>query len=107
VMFEAIVNGFAMPDDEVTRQAALPLLAMLILADTIDVDMIVDRVAIVFFETGRSDHPGPGDTVRMAVDELLADMRTAGILTGDRLTDFGRRMVLTGVRARAMQTADD
>jgi hypothetical protein len=107
VMFEAIVNGFAMPEDEITRQAALPLLAMLILADTIDVDMIVDRVAIVFFETGRTDHPGPSDTVRTAVEELLADMHTAGILTDNRLTDFGRRMVLTGVRARAMQSADD
>jgi hypothetical protein len=106
VMYEAVVNGFAMPVDETARFAALPLLAMLILSDAIDLDMLHDRVGIVFFETGRSDYPGPSDTVRKAVDDLLADMRTAGIVTGDRLTDFGRRVVLTGVRARAMQTAD-
>lgn len=106
VMFEAVVNGFAMPVDTVARQAALPLLAMLILSDTIDVDMLHDRIGIVFFETAQSDHPSPSDTVRAAVDDLLADMRTAGIVTGDRLTDFGRRVALTGVRAWAMQTAD-
>lgn len=107
VMFEAIVNGFAMPEDKTARQAALPLLAMLILSDAIDVEMLHDRIGIVFFETARSDHPNPSDTVRAAVDELLADMRTTGIVTDDRLTDFGRRVALTGVRARAMQTTED
>lgn len=107
VMFEAIVTGFAMPADPVAREAALPLLAMLILGGTIDVEMLVDRVGIVFFETAQSDHPGPSDTVRGAVEMLLADMRTAGILSGDRLTDFGRRVALTGVRTRAMQSSDD
>ena len=96
-----------MPLDKDARQAALPLLAMLILSDTVDVEMLADRIGIVFFETGHSDVPGPTDTVRRAVDELLSDMRTAGIVSGDRLTDFGRRVALTGVRARAMQTSDD
>jgi hypothetical protein len=107
LLFEAVVNGFALPDDRVARHAALPLLAMLILADTIDVDMLLDRIGIVFFETAQSDHPGPSDTVRKAVDQVLADMRTAGLTTGDRLTDFGRRVALTGVRTRAMQGSED
>ena len=44
-------------DDPVAKQAALPLLAMLILADTIDVDMLLDRIGIVFFETRPDDAP--------------------------------------------------
>jgi hypothetical protein len=107
LLFESVVNGFALPDDPVTHQAALPLLAMLILSDTIDRDMLLDRIGIVFFETAQSDAPTPSATVRQAVDELLADMNTAGITTGDHLTDFGRRVALTGIRTRAMQDADD
>ncbi|TDV47006.1 hypothetical protein [Actinophytocola oryzae] len=107
LLFEAVVGGFATPADRVAAQAALPLLCMLILADTIDVDMLLDRVAIVFFETGRGDAPWPSDSVRSAVYELLADMRTVGIVAEDRLTDFGRRVALTGIRTRAMQARDD
>jgi hypothetical protein len=106
ILFEAVVNGFAAPADLLARRAALPLLAMLILSDTIDVEMLLDRIGIVFFETGRSDHPNPSDTVREVVGELLDDMHTAGLTTGtdeQRLTDFGRRVALTGVRMRAMQ----
>ena len=107
LLFEAVVNGVAAPVDPVARQAVLPLLAMLVLADTVDVDMLVDRLGIVFFETGAHDRPEPGDTVREVVAELLADMYTAGVLTApgehQRLTDYGRRVVLTGIRARAMQ----
>lgn len=107
LLFESVVNGFAAPDDRTARHAALPLLAMLILSDAIDEEMLLDRIGIVFFETRQSDAPGPSDTVRRAVAELLADMRTAGLMTGDRLTDFGRRVALTGVRMRAMQGTDD
>jgi hypothetical protein len=109
LFMEAIVNGFAAPDDPVARQAALPLLAMLILSDTIDVDMVLDRVGIVFFETRRSDSPSASDTVREAVRELLGDMHSAGLVTDDqqRLTAFGRRVALTGVRMRAMQVTDE
>jgi hypothetical protein len=107
LLFEAVVNGFAAPAGRVAKHAALPLLAMLILADTIDVDMLLDRLGIVFFETGQSDAPTANDNVRLVVDELLADMTTAGVTTGGRLTDFGRRVALTGVRMRAMQGTDD
>lgn len=107
LLFEAVVNGFAAPAGRVAKHVALPLLAMLLLADTIDLDMLLDRLGIVFFETGQSDAPAPDDNVRMVVDELLADMTTAGVTTGDRLTDFGRRVALTGVRMRAMQGTDD
>lgn len=107
MLFEAVVNGFAAPDDPVARQAALPLLAMLILADTIDVDMLLDRIGIVFFETGKSDAPSPSDNVRETVSELLADMRTVGLSDEERLTSFGRRVALTGVRMRAMQGTGD
>ena len=107
MLFDAVVNGFAAPDDPVAKQAALPLLAMLILADTIDVDMLLDRIGIVFFETRRSDAPSPSDNVRETVNELLADMRTVGLSDGERLTSFGRRVALTGVRMRAMQGTGD
>jgi len=103
MLFEAVVNGFAAPADPVARLAALPLLAMLLLADTIDVEMLLDRIGIVFFETAQSDWPGPSDNVRETVGELLADMRTAGLADEERLTSFGRRVALTGVRMRAMQ----
>jgi hypothetical protein len=107
ILFESLVNGFALPQDPASRLAALPLLAMLILADTIDLDMLLDRIGIVFFETGQSDHPNPSDNVRVVVKELLADMRVAGLSDGERLTDFGQRVVLTGVRTRAMQGVED
>jgi hypothetical protein len=111
MLFEAVVNGLADPPDPVARQAALPLLAMLVLADTVDVDMLLDRLGIVFFETGADDSPSPSVTVREVVAELLADMHTAGVLTApgedQRVTDYGRRVVLTGIRARAMQGADE
>ncbi|MFL6118286.1 hypothetical protein, partial [Actinophytocola sp.] len=107
LLFEAVVTGFAAPDSRTARLAALPLLAMLILSDTIDEEMLLDRIGIVFFETGQSDAPAPSDTVRRVVADLLADMRTAALVTGDHLTDFGRRVALTGVRARAMQSTDD
>jgi hypothetical protein len=110
-LFEAVVQGLAAPSDPVARQVALPLLAMLVLADTVDVDMLVDRVGVVFFETGAHDVPAPSDTVREVVAELLADMHTAGVLTApgkdQRLTDYGRRVALSGIRARAMQGADE
>ncbi|HEX6357211.1 hypothetical protein [Actinophytocola sp.] len=109
LFFEAVVNGFAAPADPLARLAALPMLAMLILSDTIDVDMLLDRIGIVFFETARSDSPGPSDTVREVVRELLDDMQTAGLVTSDRqrLTAFGRRVALVGVRMRAMQVTEE
>ncbi|MFC4853110.1 hypothetical protein [Actinophytocola glycyrrhizae] len=110
LLFEAVVNGIAAPADPVARQAVLPLLAMLVLGDVVDVDMLVDRLGVVFFETGAHDLPGPSDTVREVVAELLADMHTAGVLTApgehQRLTDYGRRVALAGIRARAMQGAE-
>jgi hypothetical protein len=61
----------------------------------------------VFFETGAHDLLAPSDTVRKVVAELLADMHTAGVLTApgedQRLTDYGRRVAVTAIRARAMQ----
>jgi hypothetical protein len=109
-LFEAVVNGVAAPAEPLARQAALPLLAMLVLADTVDVEMLVDRLGMVFFETGTHDLPEPSDTVREVVAELLADMHTAGVLTApgehQRLTDYGRRVAVTGIRARAMQGVD-
>lgn len=111
LLFEAVVEGLAAPVDPLARQAALPLLAMLVLADTVDVDMLADRLGIVFFETGAHDLPGPSDTVREVLAELLADMHTAGVLTApgehQRLTDYGRRVALSGIRARAMRGADE
>lgn len=111
VLFESVVNGFAAPADPVARHVALPLLAMLILSDRIDVDMLLNRLGIVFFETRHSDDPKPSDTVKVVVDELLADMRTVGLITGagdeQRLSTFGQRVALTGVRMRAMQEVDD
>jgi hypothetical protein len=110
LLFEAVVDGFATPAGPVAGPAALPMLAMLVLADTVDVDMLEDRIGIVFFETRLHDAPGASDTVREAVAELLADMHTAGLLTAPggprRLTDFGRRVALTGIRKRAMQGVD-
>jgi hypothetical protein len=107
LLFEAVVNGVAAPADPLARQAALPLLAMLVLADTVDVEMLVDRLGIVFFETGAHDLPAPSDTVREVVAELLADLYTVGVLTApgeaQRLTDYGRRVAVTAIRARAMQ----
>lgn len=111
LLFEAVVEGFAAPPDPVARQVALPLLPMLVLADTVDVEMLLDRIGIVFFETRRHDDPEPSDTVREVVAELLADMHTAGLLTApgerQRLTDFGRCVALNGIRTRAMQGVDE
>jgi hypothetical protein len=111
LLFESIVEGFAMPRDPVARQAVLPLLAMLVLADAVDVEMLLDRAGIVFFETRGHDDPQPSDSVREAVAGLLADMHTAGLLTApgeqQRLTDFGRLVVLAGLRTRAMQGVDE
>ena len=111
LLFEAVVNGIAAPKDRVARQVALPLLAMLVLANSVDVEMLVDRLGVVFFETGAHDRPEPSDTVREVTGELLADMHTAGVLTApgehQRLTDYGRRVALTGIRARAMRGVDE
>jgi hypothetical protein len=111
LLFEELVTAFSSPRDPTTRQAALPVLAMLLLADIVDVEMLMNRVGIVFFETRRSDVPEVSDTVRQKVTALLADMRTATVLTApgpdQRLTDFGRRVVLTGLRTRAMQGVDE
>lgn len=105
LLFDAVVSGFANPDDPLKNQAALPLLAMLLMSDTIDVDMLMDRIGIVFHETGWHETPTPIDTVQTAVTELLMDMRTTGLITSDNehLTDFGRRVALTAIRTRAMQ----
>ena len=111
LLFDAVVNGIATPDDPMARQVALPLLAMLVLSGKVDLDMLLDRLGIVLFETGAHDLPEPSDTVRAVARELLADMHTAGVLTapGDqqRLTDYGRRVALTGIRARAMRGVDE
>jgi hypothetical protein len=111
LLFEELAVAFAAPKDPETRLAAPPLLAMLLLADTVDVAMLLNRLGIVFFETRRSDSPAPGDSVRAKVTALLADMHTASVLTApgvdQRLTDFGRRVVLTGLRTRAMQGVDE
>lgn len=111
LLFEAVVNGIATPQDPMARQMALPLLAMLVLSGKVDLDMLMDRLGIVLFETGAHDLPAPSDTVRAVAGELLADMHTAGVLTapGDhqRLTDYGRRVALTGIRARAMRGVDE
>jgi hypothetical protein len=108
-LFDALVTGLANPPDRITNQAALPLLAMLLLADRIDRDMLLDRVTNVFYESGwrgdAHDQPMPPETVERAITELLTDMRTAGVITIDqeRLTEFGRAVAHTGVRIRAMR----
>lgn len=111
LLFESVVNGIAAPPDLLARQVALPLLAMLVLGSTVDVDMLMDRLGLVFFETGAHDRPDPSDTVRAVAGELLADMHTAGVLTApgehQRLTDYGRRVALAGIRARAMRGVDE
>jgi hypothetical protein len=81
---------------------------MLLLADTVDVDMLLDRIGIVFHETGWTDTPAPEDTeMLLAVSRLLEDMRVVGLITndGERLTDFGRLVALWGIRVRAMEGA--
>lgn len=109
LLFDAVVTGLADPPDRITNQAALPLLAMLLLADKIDRAMLLDRITNVFYESGwrgdAHDQPMPPETVDRAITELLADMRTAGVITTDqeRLTDFGRAVAHTGVRTRAMR----
>jgi hypothetical protein len=111
LLFDAVVDGIAVPEDPVARQVALPLLAMLVLATTVDVGMLMDRLGVVFFETGAHDRPEVSDTVRVVAAELLADMHTVGVLTApgehQRLTDYGRRVALTGIRARAMRGVDE
>ncbi len=106
LLFETIINGFTYPDDPVRAHASLPLLAMLLLSDTVDMDMLLDRIGIVFHETGWTDEPRPTDVDMLtAVSGLLADMGTVGLLTddGERLTDFGRLVALWGIRVRAME----
>jgi hypothetical protein len=109
LLFDALVTGLADPPDRIKKQAALPLLAMLLLADKIDKDMLLDRITNVFYESGwrgdAHDQPMPQETVQQAITELLADLATAGVITTDheRLTDFGRRVAQTGIRARAMR----
>lgn len=102
VLFEAILTGFAQPKDPVANLAALPVLAMLILADTIDVDMLLDRLGMVFAEADEGESVSAA-SIRSAVDEMIADMNAVGLaVDGHRLTPFGRRVALAGVRARAM-----
>jgi hypothetical protein len=109
LLFDAVVTGLSDPPDRIARQAALPLLAMLLLADKIDQDMLLDRITNVFYESGwrgdAHDQPMPQETVKQAITDLLTDMRTAGVITTnqERLTDFGRRVAQTGIRARAMR----
>jgi hypothetical protein len=108
-LFDALVTGLSDPPDRIANQAALPLLAMLLLADPIDNDMLLDRITNVFYESGwRGDaheRPIPTETVATAITELLADMHTAGVITTNqqRLTAFGTRVVQTGIRTRALR----
>ncbi len=115
LMFEAICTGLLDGDDRIARQAVAPLLAMLMLSDEVDRDMLVDRVGMVLYETGwRGDahnEPMPQETVRATVTALLDDLHAAGGTTRrekERLTDFGERVVQAAVRTRTLQggTAD-
>lgn len=106
--FEAMCNGLLDSQDRIARQAVAPLFAMLLLADEIDLDMLVERIGIVLYEMGwRSDardEPMPADTVRDTVVDLLADLQTVGATeNGERLTPFGRELIHGAIRMRAMQ----
>jgi hypothetical protein len=85
-----------MQDVEAVEVVVAALPALPVLADSVDVDMPVDRVGMVFFQTGAHDVPAPGDTVREAVEELPA-------APGEhqRLTGHSRRVVPAGTRAHA------
>jgi hypothetical protein len=71
--------------------------------------MFLDRMTNVFYESGwrgdADERPMPVAAVATAITELLADMRTAGVVTSgqERLTDFGVRVVQAGIRTRAMR----
>lgn len=106
--FEAICNGLLDEPDRIARQAVAPLFAMLLLADEIDLDMLVERIGMVLYELGwRSDAhdaPMPADTVRDTVLDLLADLGTVGATeNGERLTAFGRELIHGAIRMHAMQ----
>lgn len=107
LVFESVCNGLLHTDDRIGRQAVAPLFAMLLLAETVDTEMLVDRVGVVLYEMGwrgnGHDEPVPAETVRSTVTDLLDDMRVAGCLDDDRLTPFGLRVVLAGLRMRAME----
>ncbi|HEY0452250.1 hypothetical protein [Actinophytocola sp.] len=108
MIFEAMCTGLLDGPDRIARQAAAPLFAMLLLADEVDVDMMVDRIGVVLYELGwRSDardEPMPADTVRAAVVDLLRDLETVGATqNGERLTPFGRELIHGAIRMRAMQ----
>jgi len=110
LMFEAICTGLLDSDDRIARQVVAPLLAMLMLSDAVDLEMLVDRVGMVLYETGwRGDahnEPMPQETVRSTVVTLLDDLHTAGGTTRDkseRLTTFGERVVQAALRTRTLQ----
>jgi hypothetical protein len=108
LLFETIINAFTYPADPVRANVSLPLLAMLLLGDRVDMDMLTDRIGIVFHETGWTDDPAPEDVDMLtAVTGMLADMGTVGLLTddGEHLTAFGRLVALWGIRVRAMEGA--
>jgi hypothetical protein len=110
LMFEAICSGLLDGDDRIARQVVAPLLAMLMLADEVDLEMLVERAGMVLYETGwRGDahnEPMPQETVRATVVSLLDDLHTAGGTTRgetERLTTFGERVVWAAIRTRALQ----
>ncbi|MPZ83915.1 MAG: hypothetical protein GEV28_27395 [Actinophytocola sp.] len=106
--FEAMCNGLLDSPDRIARQAVAPLFAMLLLADEIDLDMMVERIGMVLYEMGwrgdAHDEPMPTDTVRDTVLDLLQDLQTVGATeNGERLTAFGRELIHGAIRMHAMQ----
>lgn len=110
LIFDAVCTGLLNGNDRITRHALAPLFTMLVLADTVDFDMLAERVGMVLDETGwrdaAHDEPVPEHNVRDMVLDLLTDLHDAGGTTDEddeRLTPFGRQIVLACVRQRVMQ----
>jgi hypothetical protein len=107
LIFDAVCTGLLNGSDEASRHALAPVFTMLVLAETVDFDMLVERVGMVLRETGghgeTPDDPVPDGDVSDLVLELLEDLRATGCVVDDRLTPFGREVVLACVRLRAMQ----
>lgn len=96
LVFDAVCTGFMDAYERMQNHVITPLFAMLMLTDTVDFEVISERIAVVLHEMGWADEdgePAEEEYVDDVILDILSDMEYLRVISDDEVrevTPYGR-----------------